>query len=208
MEKCRDVANSGSGQMHQLQGAESLFNVWSLWLTKACPAEAVKCAEQEMDIFKQTEEPQLREASFSELRMCQTQAWFPEIHRNPVSDGFLGSSTEGVSSHVLQLLLQHLWLGSSSTREKGAQRLGVNCSSALSSITDPEKPLQPLQINQDTHTAPPGRTNSQDRQTATTAEKDSRRADSDTEGSSGSQADAPGVPLHLSMPVYAAIGCC
>lgn len=64
MEKCRDVANSGSGQVHQLQGAESWFNVWSLWLTKACTAEAMERAEQEMDIFKQTEEPQLCEPSF------------------------------------------------------------------------------------------------------------------------------------------------
>lgn len=82
MEKFRDVtdiANSGSGQTQQLQGAESLFNVWSLWLTKACTAEAMKRAEQEMDIFKQTEESQLCEPSLSELRTCQTQTQFPEI---------------------------------------------------------------------------------------------------------------------------------
>lgn len=57
------------------------------------------------------------------------------------------------SSHVLQLPLEHLRLRSSCTREKGAQRLGVNYNSASFSITDPEMPLHPLQINQDNHTA-------------------------------------------------------
>lgn len=88
MEKNRDVtdiANSGSGQMHQLQGVESLFNAWSLWLTKACTAEAMKCTEHEMDIFKQTEKSQLCEPRFLELRTCQTQTRFPEIRRNTIA---------------------------------------------------------------------------------------------------------------------------
>lgn len=82
MEQHRDVAgiaSRGNGQMHQLQGAEGLFNVWSPRLTKACAAEAMKRAEQEMDIFKQTEESHLCEPSFSELTTCQTQNPFPEI---------------------------------------------------------------------------------------------------------------------------------
>lgn len=83
----------------------------------------MKCAEQEMDIFKQTEKSQLCEPSFLELRTCQTQPRFPETWRNPISDGFLGSSTEVVSSHVLQLPREHLWLGSSCTREKGGPEI-------------------------------------------------------------------------------------
>lgn len=78
--------------------------------------------------------------------------------------------------------------------KKGAQRLRVNYNSASSSITDPEMPLQPLQINQDNHIAllnkATGSTNTMhsdgqrkpgtDRRQST-AEKDRKRVDSVTQ---------------------------
>lgn len=192
--------------MHQLQGAEGLFNVWSLWLTKACPAEAVKCAEQEMDIFKQTEEPQLCEASFPELRTCQTRAWFPEIHRNPGSDGFLGSSTAGLSSHVLQLLLGHLWLDPGHRGETGGE---LQLCPLLQHRPSEASAASP--INQDSHTAPPGRaagrTNSQAGQTAKHGRAGQERSRQGTEGSLRTQAAAPGV-LFTFPSLCAATGGC
>lgn len=62
--------------------------------------EAMGCAQQDKEVFKQTQESHLCEQSSSELRTCQTQSQFPEIQRNPMSDGFLGSSTGGASSHI------------------------------------------------------------------------------------------------------------